>query len=40
MQWDADLEPRVLSLTPEQVRDAMQRHIDLDAMTIMKGGDF
>jgi len=40
MQWDADLEARVLALTPEQVRDAMQRHIDLDAMTIMKGGDF
>ena len=40
MQWDADLEARVLALTREQVLEAMQRHIDLDAMTIMKGGDF
>jgi zinc protease len=40
MQWDADLEARVQALTPEQVRDAMRRHIDLDALTIMKGGDF
>ena len=40
MQWDADLEARVLALTPEQIRDAMRRHIDPDGMTIMKGGDF
>jgi zinc protease len=40
MQWDADLEARVQALTPEQVLEVMQRHINVDAMTIMKGGDF
>ena len=38
--WDAELEEKVLALTPEQVLEAMRRHIDIDAMTIMKGGDF
>ena len=40
MQWDADLEAKVLALTPDDIRAAMNRHIDLDALTIMKGGDF
>jgi zinc protease len=40
MQWDADLEAKVLALTPAEIRAAMNRHIDLHALTIMKGGDF
>jgi zinc protease len=40
MAWDADLEARVLALTPDAIREAMNRYIDLDAMTFMKGGDF
>jgi zinc protease len=40
MQWHADLEAKVQALTSEQIRAAMNRHLDLDAMTIMKGGDF
>jgi zinc protease len=40
MIWDADFEARVLALTREQVRDAMSRHLDVDKMTFMRGGDF
>jgi zinc protease len=40
MAWDAELEARVQALTAEQVRDAMRRHLDLEKMTFMKGGDF
>jgi zinc protease len=40
MQWDADLEARVLALTAEDVREAMRRHLDPDAMAYMRGGDF
>ena len=37
---DADLEAKVAALTVEQVRDAMNRHLDVNKMTFMKGGDF
>ena len=40
MDWDASLAKKVQSLTNEQIRGALQRHIDLSAMTFMKGGDF
>ena len=40
MAWDAQLEARVLALTADDVREAMRRHLDLDKMTFMKGGDF
>jgi zinc protease len=40
MQWDADLEAKVRALTPAEIRAAMQRHLDLEKMTFMKGGDF
>jgi len=40
MAYDAELEAKVLALTSDDIRDAMRRHIDLDAMSIMKGGDF
>jgi zinc protease len=40
MAFDAELEAKVAALTVEQVRDAMNRHLDVDKMTFMKGGDF
>ncbi len=40
MEWDANLAKKVQSLTNEQIRAALQRRLDLSAMTFMKGGDF
>jgi zinc protease len=40
MAWDAELEARVQALTVAQVRDAMRRHLDVEKMTFMRGGDF
>jgi zinc protease len=40
MAWDADFEAKVAALTKEQVREAMNRHLDVNKMTFMKGGDF
>ena len=40
MAWDAELEARVAALTVEEVRDAMRRHLDVEKMVFMKGGDF
>jgi zinc protease len=40
MQWEVDLEAKVQALTPDEIRAAMNRHLDIDAMSIMKGGDF
>jgi zinc protease len=40
MAWDADLEAKVNALTGADIRDAMRRHLDLDEMAFMKGGDF
>ena len=40
MAWDAELEARVQALTVADVRDAMRRHLDVERMTFMKGGNF
>jgi zinc protease len=40
MAWDADLDATIRALTPVQIKEAMQRHLDLTKMTFMKGGDF
>jgi len=40
LTWDADLEARVQALTPEQINQAMRRHIDPARITIVKAGDF
>jgi hypothetical protein len=40
MAFDAELEAKVAALTVEQVRDTMNRHLDVTKMTFMKGGDF
>jgi zinc protease len=40
MEWDAELEAKVQALTAADIRAAMNRHLGLDGLTIMKGGDF
>lgn len=40
MEHNAQLEEKIRALTPEQVRDALRRHLDLDKMTFVKAGDF
>jgi zinc protease len=40
MAWDAQLQQRVEALTGPQILQALRRHIDVSAMTVMKGGDF
>ena len=39
MAWDEQLERRVSELTPASIREAMSRHIDVDEMAFMTGGD-
>jgi len=38
--WDAELDAKLRSLTPEQINAAMRRHIDPSKITIVKAGDF
>jgi zinc protease len=40
MDWDAQLEAKVAALTPQQVNDALKRHLDPATISIVKGGDF
>ncbi|HTQ53960.1 MAG TPA: pitrilysin family protein [Bryobacteraceae bacterium] len=40
MSWDADLEKKVSALTPDDVVQALRRHIDLAQISIIKAGDF
>ena len=40
MNWDADFEKKLESLTPEQVNAAMKKHIDPSKISIIKAGDF
>lgn len=40
MQWEADLEAKVSALTPQQVNEALKRHLDAASISIVKGGDF
>jgi zinc protease len=40
MTWDADLEKKIETLTPQQIVEAMRRHIDVPTMTFVKAGDF
>jgi zinc protease len=40
MAWDAELEMKVLALTPADIRAAMQRHLSADKMAFIKAGDF
>lgn len=40
MKWFQDLEDRIAVLTPQQVSEAFRRHIDVNALFIVKAGDF
>lgn len=40
LAWDADFEGKIKSLTPEQIKAAMQRHIDPAKLSKVKAGDF
>jgi zinc protease len=40
MLWDADLEKKISTLTPEQVGAALKRHIDPKKLVIVNAGDF
>jgi zinc protease len=39
-KWDADLEARIAKLTPDEVRDALRRHISAERLAVVKAGDF
>ena len=38
--WDIDFEKRIAALTPDQIRDALRRHIDPKKLSLLKAGDF
>jgi zinc protease len=40
LKWDADLDAKLRALTPEQITNAMRKHIDPTKITIIKSGDF
>jgi zinc protease len=40
LAWDAEFESRVAALTPEQIREAMRRHLDPAMITVIRAGDF
>jgi zinc protease len=40
MQWEEQLENKISALTPQQVNDALKRHLDPSVISIVKGGDF
>jgi zinc protease len=40
MKWDQQLEAKIQSLTPEQINAAFRKHIDPEAVSIVKAGDF
>ncbi len=40
MQWQADLDKKIDSLTPADVKAAAAKYIDYDKITVIKAGDF
>jgi len=40
LKWDAEVEAKIASLTPDQINAAFRKHIDPAGMTIVKAGDF
>lgn len=40
MAWDSGLQKNIQALTPQQIAEALRRHLNVSAMTFMKGGDF
>jgi zinc protease len=39
-EWDAEFDRRIAALTPEQVRDALRRHLRPEQLSVFKAGDF
>ena len=39
-KWDSDLEAKIQALTVEQINAAFRKHIDPNALSIVKAGDF
>ncbi len=40
LEWDAELEEKIQTLTAEQIHNAMKKYIDIDKLVIVKAGDF
>lgn len=40
MKWDEELDKKVQALTPDQIKEAMKRHIKAEKFVIIKAGDF
>ncbi len=40
MMWDADLEKKIMALTPAQINAAMKKHVDPAKFVYVKAGDF
>jgi zinc protease len=40
LAWDAQFERRIQSLAPDEVRDALRRHLDPNRLSFVKAGDF
>ena len=40
LAWDIEFEQSIAALAPDQVRDALRRHLDLKKLSVMKAGDF
>ncbi|WP_367389338.1 M16 family metallopeptidase [Lewinella sp. LCG006] len=40
MEWDADLEAKVMALSIEEINAAMQKYLDPEKMVVIKVGDF
>jgi zinc protease len=38
--WDKAFESRIATLTPDEVRDALRRHLKLEELSTVKAGDF
>jgi len=38
--WDIEFEKRIAALKPDEVRDALRRHIDPKKLSVLKAGDF
>ena len=40
MQWNEELEAKVMALTVEDINAAMQKYLNPDKMVVIKAGDF
>jgi len=40
LAWDVELERRIAALTPQQLRDALRRHLEIGRLSVSVAGDF